>query len=203
MNVSPFSLTPSALHPNDWQSLTTSSHWMASQRMPTYFFLNLLYWGDSFCTYHTCIFKFFLSHVLIQIGCLVFTLESLYYCFSSVQRIAPACFHAYSATVNTLTSVPLKYLSESEHLHCTFCLHDSFAMGFFASCFNLFQLPFYLLLFLHFFFSPPFVNISVKFVFSEYSHSWPHTVSFPSTLFVCMCPIFAYFSSSVSPPGQH
>lgn len=57
---------------------------------------------------------------------------------------------------NTLTSVPLKYLSESEHPHCAFCLHDSFAMEFFASCFNVliyFNFPFNLLLFLLFFFS--------------------------------------------------
>lgn len=192
LNVGLFSLKFSALHPNDWQSCQLTSFLIRFIRERAFAPIAL-------------VFLIFLSHVWIQIGCLVFTLKLLSYCFSSVQRIAPACFHAYSATVKEHFDLSfLKYLSESEHPHCAFCLHDSFAMEFFASCFNLFQLSFLFTFMSSFLFSsPPFVYIFVKLMENEYSHSWPHAVSLPPILFVCLCPIFAYFSGSVFPPGQH
>lgn len=65
-----------------------------------------------------------------------------------------------------------------------------------------FNFPFYFMSSFHFF-STPFVYISVKLMENEYSPPWPHAVALHPTLFVCMCPIFAYFSGSIFPPGQH
>lgn len=99
---------------------------------------------------------------------------------------------------NTLTSVFFKYLSESEHPHCAFCLHDSFAMEFFASCFNLFQLSFLFTFMSSFLFSsPPFVYIFVKLMENEYSH-FGHML-FPYPLFyLCVCVPFLHIFLAVS-----
>lgn len=65
-----------------------------------------------------------------------------------------------------------------------------------------FNFPFYFISSFHFFF------YSFCLYFSEAHGEWVFSslataVALHPTLFVCMCPIFAYFSGSIFPPGQH
>lgn len=121
-------------------------------------------------------------------------LQNLSYCFSSVQRIAPACFCGYSAMVKEhfdLTSFEVLVWVRSPLL----CILPAWLFCHGVLCFFLKFISTFLFIYFYFFFyfSSSFVYISVKLVENEYSHSWPHAVSFLPTLLVCMCPIFCIF----------
>lgn len=153
------------LHPNDWQSCHLTSFFIC-------------YIGETaFAPLALGFLKFFCPIRRFKMD-VCYSFGRVFLVASAVCRELP--LPAFVPTVqqwrNTLTSVPLKYLSESEHPHCAFCLLTLFPWGSLLLVLIYFNFPFNFISSFHFFF------YSFCLYFSEAHGEW--VFSFLAT---CCC----------------